>query len=341
MKPISRETILERRQPVMRWSAVFAGGMLAIGLWILLQTLGMGLGLSVIDTDDAGNLKGIGIGTGIWSLIAPLIAIFLGAWLAGRMSGSREGRVGAMHGSVVWALSTAVGLWAMFSVVSSLASGAMKVGGAAVNATTSVVSGAASAAGGGRAGGVAQAIGLDASDLVAPINERLQQQGKPPITADQLQATMRAVAQRGVREGQLDRQVVVEELARNTSLSQADAQDVANQVEQKYKELSAKASNTAGQVAETAKHTALEAADKTGKALLFGGIMMLLNLGAAIGGGFVGGRGGRRDRELDVRERELRDRELRERELRDRELQRERGEIVAPTTRTVVEPTRP
>src|SRR5690606_15493372 len=100
MKPISRETIVDRRQPQMRWGAVLAGTALAIGLWVLLHILGVGLGLAVIDTDDAGNLRGIGIGTGIWVLIAPLIAMFLGALLAGFLSGTRDSKVGAMHGSV-------------------------------------------------------------------------------------------------------------------------------------------------------------------------------------------------------------------------------------------------
>src|SRR5688500_9590820 len=98
MKPISRETIVDRRQTQMRWSAVFAGTALAVGLWILLQMLGMGIGLSAVDTDDAGSLRGVGIGTGIWSVIAPLIAVFVGALLVGRLSGTRDRKVGAMHG---------------------------------------------------------------------------------------------------------------------------------------------------------------------------------------------------------------------------------------------------
>src|SRR5262245_57805441 len=121
MRPITRETIVERRQPQLRWSAVFGGTILAIGLWILLQVLGMGLGLAAVNTDNAGNLKGIGIGTGIWTLIAPLIALFLGAWLAGRMSGSRDKKIGAMHGGVIWALAMIIGLWAVVSTVSTLA----------------------------------------------------------------------------------------------------------------------------------------------------------------------------------------------------------------------------
>jgi hypothetical protein len=288
MRPISRETIVERRQPLMRWSAVFAGTVLGLGVWILLQTLGMGLGLSTVDIDNTGSLRAVGIGTGIWSIIAPLIAMFIGAFIAGRLDGSRSAGIGAMHGAVTWALSTVLGLWLMLSILGALASGAAKVGTAAAGATGSVVSSAVSAGGG--AGKAMNALGIDTNDLLGPINQRLQQQGKPAITADQLNATLRGVAQRGLHEGKLDRNVVVQELANNTSLSEADAQDVANQIETRYEQARSRVGSAAEQVKETAKTTAQEAADKTGKALLIGGVMMILSLAASLGGGALGGR---------------------------------------------------
>jgi hypothetical protein len=288
VKPISREAFLDRRQPLMRWSAVFAGTVLGIGVWILLQTLGMGLGLSAIDTDDAGSLKGVGIGTGIWSIIAPLIAMFVGAFVVGRLANTRDLGVAAMHGAVTWGLAVAIGLWLMLSIVSAMASGVARIGGAAANATGAIAGGAASAGGG--ADNAIEALGIDTSDLIAPINERLQRQGKPPITARQLNATVRAIAQRGVREGQLDRQVLVEELARNTALTRADAEDIANQFGDRYEDLANRVGTRVDQVGERAKHAALEAGDKTGKALLAGGIMMLLSLASAIGGSILGAR---------------------------------------------------
>lgn len=285
MRPFTRETIVDRRQSQMRWSALFGGTAFAIGLWILLQTLGMGIGLSAVDVDDAGNLKGIGIGTGIWSLIAPLIAMFVGALLVGRLCGSRSRAVGAMHGAVMWALALVIGLWAMLSLVAALASGASRIGGAAISAGTSVVSGAA---GNLEPGKAMSALGIDANDLMAPINERLAREGKPPVTAEQVESTLKAVAQRGVREGRLDRNVVVEEVARNTALSGADAQDIANEIATRYEQASTKVRGTVEQVGEKAKTAALTAADRTGKVLLLGGVMMLLSLGAGALGGALG-----------------------------------------------------
>src|ERR1044071_7963382 len=127
MRPFRRETVIDRRQPFLRWSPIFGGAIFAIGLRTLLQVLGMGVGLTAIDTDDAGSLKGAGIATGIWSIIAPLIAMFFGGLLAGRTSGTRDRKVGAMHGSVMWALALSVGLWAMMSILSSVVGGVRHV----------------------------------------------------------------------------------------------------------------------------------------------------------------------------------------------------------------------
>ena len=54
------------------------------------------------------------------------------------------------------------------------------------------------------------ALGINTNDLVGPVNQRLQRDGKPPITARQLEATVRAVAQRGLHDGRVGRQVLVD-----------------------------------------------------------------------------------------------------------------------------------
>jgi MFS family permease len=110
MKPFTRELISDRRQPALRWSAIFAGVAVAIALWSLLQILGMGIGLTSIDVDDAGSLRHVAIGNGVWSLIVPLIALAAGGFVAGKLAATYEQRVGAMHGLVVGALSVVTGL---------------------------------------------------------------------------------------------------------------------------------------------------------------------------------------------------------------------------------------
>jgi len=275
MKPISRETIVDRRQPQMRWSSVFAGAVMSFGIWILLETLGTGLGLIAIDTDDSGSLRGVGIGTGVWALIAPIIAMFVGGIVAGRLSGSHDTRIGALHGGVQWALSAAVGTYLMVSMIMGLASGVTRAGATAVSAGSSAVSHAAP--------GVTNALGLDVDDLIGPVNAKLRAQGKPEVTVRQVERAVRATARRGLHDGRLDRDVLAQELANDTALTRADVDDLARQIQDRAPE-------RLDELGERAKTAALETADAAGKGLLMSGIAMLLGLAAAAGGGALGAR---------------------------------------------------
>src|SRR3954467_4447137 len=127
MNPFTRETILERRQPQLRWSAVFAGAAISLGLWVLFQTFGVGIGLSAIDPHRLESLKGAGIGTGIWSFISPIIAMFFGGLIGGWLAGTRERGVGGAHGAIVWALSSIAGVLATLWLVGALAGATAQV----------------------------------------------------------------------------------------------------------------------------------------------------------------------------------------------------------------------
>ncbi|HTL38381.1 MAG TPA: hypothetical protein VL326_34865 [Kofleriaceae bacterium] len=121
MKPFTRELITDRRQPALRWSAVFAGVAVAVALWTVLQMIGMGVGLSALDVDDAGSFRHVRIGNGVWSMLAPLVALAVGGVVAGKLASTIDQRVGALHGFVVGALSSVIGLILTVSIVSMLA----------------------------------------------------------------------------------------------------------------------------------------------------------------------------------------------------------------------------
>lgn len=126
MRPITRE-IIDRRQPGLRWTAVLAGALVSVALWMLLQMIGMGAGMAAIELDDAGSLRSVGIGTTVWTLVAPLIALGIGGFVAGRLASTYEDRVGAMHGFVTWAIASIVGLLAIVSMIGMLTGGAGRV----------------------------------------------------------------------------------------------------------------------------------------------------------------------------------------------------------------------
>jgi hypothetical protein len=118
MKPFSRETVLDRRYPTVKWGAVIAGTAVAIAIWMLLQLFGSGVALAAFNAHDIDRMRGIGIGTTAWSVLAPLIALFLGGMLAARVAGHHERRVAGVHGLLVWAFTTILGV---VTVTSSIA----------------------------------------------------------------------------------------------------------------------------------------------------------------------------------------------------------------------------
>jgi carbon starvation protein CstA len=50
----------------LSWGAVFGGTFVALGVWVLLYSLGLALGLSAVDPQNPGSLRSAGIGTGIY-----------------------------------------------------------------------------------------------------------------------------------------------------------------------------------------------------------------------------------------------------------------------------------
>lgn len=259
----------------LSWGAIFGGTFVALGVWILLYALGLALGLSSVDPADPGSAKSAGIGTGIWSLIAPLIALFAGGLVASRTAGVMDKMGGALHGAVLWGLTTLAGVIIMGMALSSLLGAVFSVGKTAVGAAGTAISGAASQ--GGQIGDIAKSFGLNAEDALAPVNQRLQQEGKPAITADQLQAATKDVLNTSIQQGRLDRELLVNSIAQNTALSRRDAEDIAGRIEAQWSQAQSQVSQKAGEIGQQVQQGALKAADTTGR--VFWGVFFSLLLG--------------------------------------------------------------
>ena len=116
------------------WGAIFAGTVIALGLLILLSLLGTAFGFRAIDPQQSAAFDGVGIGTGIWWIVTSVIALAVGGYVAGHLSGIPEKRSATAHGASVWGLLTLVMLWLAASTA-----------GAAINTAASAVSGATKA----------------------------------------------------------------------------------------------------------------------------------------------------------------------------------------------------
>lgn len=137
----------------LSWGAVFAGLVLATALQIVLTLLGTAVGLAAWDPGE--SARGLGIGAGIWAILSILISLFVGGLATGRLAGLLRRKDGALHGVLLWGLSTILTLWLLASGVSAVAGGAFRMVGSALGATTNAAAQTAGAVATGRSGSVA------------------------------------------------------------------------------------------------------------------------------------------------------------------------------------------
>lgn len=106
------------------WGAVLAGSLVAIMVMLLINLLTLGIGLQSIDpATEARPLAGLGTGTTIGVIIANVVALFLGGWVAGRVAGVTTPFGGVLHGILTWGLVTLLSFLLLSSAVGSLVSG--------------------------------------------------------------------------------------------------------------------------------------------------------------------------------------------------------------------------
>ncbi|HEY3451879.1 MAG TPA: hypothetical protein VGK67_36310 [Myxococcales bacterium] len=245
--------------PVFRWGAVFAGAFVAMGLWVLLYAFGLAVGLNSLDMS---NPKAIGTFTGIWSFVAPLISLFVGGLVAARGAGPVDRTVGILHGAVVWGLTTVAGVLLVGMLASALVSGLASAGAGAAQAVAKGV------------GGSGAGAGLSANDLLGPVNQKLQAEGKPAVTEQQVENSIRSLGNTAIAGGKIDENAFAQALSQNTNLSRQDALEIARNAQQKL----------SGAV-QGLQQGAVQVANVSGKA--FWGIFAALALGlifALLGG---------------------------------------------------------
>lgn len=91
----------------LSWGAVFAGVIVALTAHLILNLLGIGIGLAGA-TETAAGMEWLGTGFGLWWVIAGIIAAAIGGWIAGRTLGSADRSDGMIHGLLSWAGATLV-----------------------------------------------------------------------------------------------------------------------------------------------------------------------------------------------------------------------------------------
>lgn len=117
------------------WGSILGGVLLAVGLLILLTSLGAAIGVTAADpaSTDAGTA---GRAAGIYGAVALLIALFFGGWAATRIGAITDRATGFAEGALVWVVAVLLmgalavtGLSNLVGGTLSLASSASQVAG--------------------------------------------------------------------------------------------------------------------------------------------------------------------------------------------------------------------
>jgi hypothetical protein len=122
------------------WGGVFAGVLVAMGITMLLATLGVAIGISAVDPSET-DPGTIGMGAAIWGGLQLLIALFVGGLVATRVGAIIDRTTGFFEGMLVWVVSLILMAYLAGSGIASVASGAFSLLGGATQTFSAVVQG--------------------------------------------------------------------------------------------------------------------------------------------------------------------------------------------------------
>ncbi|MFM2153686.1 MAG: hypothetical protein RL199_2121 [Pseudomonadota bacterium] len=147
------------------WRAIFAGVVLGFVTQFVLTLLGVAVGLSSLDVGAAGsNVRSVGLGTGLWTLLSAVVSWFVGAAFASYLSGGLVRVWGVLHGLTTWG----VGLLVVLSLLGSGMAGALSSGFGLVGKSAELF---------GRSGPARQQLQQGARELGREAQEKLGQLG--------------------------------------------------------------------------------------------------------------------------------------------------------------------
>jgi hypothetical protein len=213
---------LESARSGMSWGAVFAGGLAAVGVSLILLVLGSGLGLASVSPWASASVTatGLAIGAAIWLIVVQWLASGFGGYVAGRLRTKWADRFSdevffrdTAHGFLAWAVGTVlmVGVFA-FAGMSAITATAVGIGAAASQADEGNIGTADSYF-------VDQLFRTETPPTDAAANDAVTREATPIFT--------RAVIGEGA---ETDRSYLAQLVLRRTGLAQPEAEQRVDQV---------------------------------------------------------------------------------------------------------------
>jgi len=263
------------------WGAIFAGATTALVAQVILNMLGVGIGLSSVGMNAADNpaASTLSMSAGIWFVASGIVASLIGGFLAGRLSGKPVGGAAGLHGLVSWSVTTLVVLYLLTSAVGGIVGGAF-------NGVATTLSGAGNLVGG-TVQTAAQAAAPSLSKISNPLDGiestvRQQASGQDPQAArDAAVAAVRAVLTGDPAQKQQAETRAADALAKAQGIPVDQAKQQIQDYEKQYDQAVATAKQKAEAAAVAAKSAATQGAFYAALALVLGALA-----------GFLGGRFG-------------------------------------------------
>ncbi len=252
------------------WGAVFAGIVLSLIAQLLLNMLGVGIGMATLDPAAGDNpaASTFSITAAVWWTVSGIIAALLGGFAAGRLSGRPKESTTGWHGLIAWAGTTLVIVYLLTTTVGSLVGGIFNtLGGTLSGLTRTAAQTAAPAIAGG-------------ADPFGAIERQVRQAtggSDPAALRDAAIAAVRGAMTADPSQQQQAREEAAQALARAQNIPIEQARTQVAQYEQQYRQ----ATQQAAQAASTAATVASTAALAAFLALLLGSLA-----------GYLGGRWG-------------------------------------------------
>lgn len=262
------------------WGAVLAGVAAALVIQLLVNTLGVGIGMSSFQVggDTAGNPTAgtFSVNAGIWLVASGVVASLIGGIAAGRLCGTSRGSTAGWHGFIAWSVSTLLVTWLLSSTLGGVLGGTFSALGSTLGGMGKTV---ASAVGGAVPSAEGGALQSQVHKLVSP--------GDSQSVQDSVVSYIRASVGGDQKTADASRDEAVNSLSQAAHMTPDEARSKLTQLQQQTQ-----------QAADQAKQQATQAAEEARKAAAQGGLygFAALLLGAIAG--WIGGVLGTARREL-------------------------------------------
>jgi hypothetical protein len=266
------------------WGGIFAGVFIVLALQVLLNMIGVGIGLSAVQpaTGDTPSATTMTVGAGLWFVVSSWIALIAGGYVASRLAGSYHQQDALLHGLVTWGFTLVL----IVVLAASAVGGAMRVASGMVGGVAQVAGQAAGAAAPQLAANATGRPGAPAAgpDLRGLISAAIQPADPTRMSPEQQDAAIlrdATVLITNPNDASVNRDQLAQLIAARTGLSPQDAAARLQDVEKRGRQAIDQARQTARQAADTAARAGAQAA-------LWGAAALVLGAIAAAIGGMVG-----------------------------------------------------